>query len=280
MKRAVRRIRDAYLFFFAALFVVSRLALFGGEIRVVLIDHKNKPVHGAQATLKQTQTGVEAVRKAGKKGRINFEELDPGTYLLEAGAKDHISAKAELLELSEDDVEVTLKLPAEKAYRKVEEAANEAYNQRNYQEALKHYKKAADMAPDNAVAWSNLARGYTGMKDLKKTNEAAQKAAALEPHQFGTLQDDLHGWMKYEEGWDHLERREFEKAIRILSESAKLNPSSANTYYALAMAYGYSGNDAQALQHVEQALTLKPGDTESLNLKRILENRRGISSAP
>ena len=86
--------------------------------------------------------------------------------------------------------------------------------------------------------------------------------------------------MKYEQGWDHLERREFEKAIRILSESAKLNPSSANTYYALAMAYGYSGNDAQSLQHVEQALTLKPGDTESLNLKRILENRLGISSAP
>ena len=81
-------------------------------------------------------------------------------------------------------------------------------------------------------------------------------------------------------GGDYLERRQFEKAIKLLTESIRLSPNSSKTYYALAMAHAYLGNEAVALEHVEQGLEFNPDDPESLNLKRILENRLGISSAP
>ena len=86
--------------------------------------------------------------------------------------------------------------------------------------------------------------------------------------------------MKYEEGWDYLERRLFDKAVKTLTESVNLSPNSARTYYALAMAHAYSGNEAVALEHVEREIELNPNDLESLKLKRILENRLGIPSTP
>ena len=268
--------------FFATLFLVSRLALFGAEIRVLVVDHNGKPVRGADARLTNTQTGEEKTLKSDKKGKVFFGELIPGVYLLETGAEERIAAKSEVLSLvnPRDALDLTFKLPDEKAYRKVEEAANEAFNQRNYKEARKQYQKAVDMAPNNATGWSNLARAYAGVRDTEKMAEAIQKAVTFEPYQFETLQDELDGWMKYEEGWDLLERRQFEKAIKLLSESVRLSPNSSKTYYALAMAHAYSGNDAVALEHVERGLEFNPDDRESLNLKRILENRLGIPSAP
>ena len=266
--------------FFAALFIMSRLALVGADIHLHLVDHRNKPVEDAEARLTNTQSSEEVVLKSDKQGKLTFAGLAPGPYLLEAVAKEHIPAKSEPLQLFEKDVEVTLKLAGAEAYRKLEEAGNAAYNQRNYQEALKQYEKALAMAPQNPVGWANLARVHAGLRDPKKTADAAQKAAALQPYQFGTLEEELRGWIKYEQGWDHLERREFEKAIELLTESVKRSPNSAKSYYALAMACAYQGRTAEALQHVRQALQLNPDDAESQNLKGILERRLGSSRGP
>lgn len=268
--------------FFAALFIVSRVALFGAEIRVSVVDHKGKAVRGADARLTNTQTGEERTLKSDKKGKVFFGELTPGAYLLETGAEERVAAKSEVLSIvnPRDALDLTFKLPDEKAYRKVEEVANEAFNQRDYKEARKQYQKAVDMAPNSATGWSNLARAYAGLRDTEKMAEAIQEAVTLEPYQFETLKDDLEGWMKYEDGWDYLERRQFEKAIKLLTESIKLSPNSSKTHYALAMAHAYSGNEAVALEHVEQGLEFNPDDPESLNLKRILENRLGIPSTP
>ena len=259
---------------------MSRLALLGADIHLYLVDHGNKPIEEAEVRLTNTQSSEEVVLKSDKQGKLTFAGLASGAYVLEAVAKEHIPAKSEPLELFEKDVEVTLKLAGAEAYRKLEDAGNAAYNQPNYQEALKQYEKALAMAPQNPVGWANLARAYAGLRDPKKTAEAAQKAAALQTYQFGTLEEELRGWIKYEEGWDHLERREFEKAIELLTESVKRSPNSAMSYYALGMAYAYQGRTAEALEHVRQALKLKPDDAESENLKGILERRLGSSRGP
>ena len=267
-------------FFFATLFIMSRLALWGADINLHLVDHGNQPIEEAEVRLTNTQSGEEVVLKSNKQGKLTFAALGPGPYVLEAVAKEHIPAKSEPLELFEEDVEVTLKLAGEKAYRKLEEAGNAAYNQRNYQEALKRYEKALEMAPQNPVGWANLARAYAGLRDPEKTAEAAQMAAALKPDEFRTLEEELHGWIKYEQGWDHLERREFGKAIALLTESVETSPNSAMSYYALGMAHAYQGRTAEALKHVRQALKLNPDDAESQNLKGILERKLGSSRGP
>ncbi len=271
----------SYLFF-TTLFLVSRLALFGAEIRVVLVDHKGKPVRGAETRLTNTQVDEEKILKSNRTGEVFFGEVTPGSYVLETGAEGRIAAKSEVLSIvnPRDALDLTFKLPEEEVYRKVEEAGNEAHNQHDYREARKQYQKAVDMAPNNATGWSNLARAYAGLRETKKMAAAVQKAVTLEPYRFETLQDELDGWMKYEEGWDYLERRLFDSAVKTLTESIKLSPNSSRTYYALAMAHAYSGNEAAALEHVEQGLELNPEDLESLKLKRVLENRLGIPSAP
>ncbi len=266
--------------FFATLFIVGPLALLGADIHLRLVDHANEPVKEAEARLTNTQSGEEVVLNSDERGKLTFAGLPPGPYLLEAVAKEHIPAKSEPLELLEKDVEVTLKLAGAEAYRKLEEAGNAAHNQRNYREAIGQYEKAVEMAPQNPVGWANLARAYAGLRDPKQTSEAAQKAAALQPHEFGALEGELQGWIKYEQGWDHLEQREFVKAIELLTESVKRSANSAMSYYALAMAYAHQGRTADAFEHVQQALKLKPDDAESRKLKGILERRLGSSPGP
>ena len=102
----------------------------------------------------------------------------------------------------------------------------------------------------------------------------------LKPQEFRTLEAELQGWIKYEQGWDHLERREFENAIALLTESVQASPNSAMSYYALAMAHAYQGRTVEALEHVRRALKLKPDDAESQKLKGILERKLGSSGGP
>ena len=105
-------------------------------------------------------------------------------------------------------------------------------------------------------------------------------AGSLQPYEFRTLEEELQGWIKYEQGWDHLERRKFRKAIELLTDSVELSPNSAMSYYALGMAHAYQGRTLEALEHVRQALKLKPDDAESQNLKGILERRLASSGGP
>ena len=161
---------------------MSGLALWGADIRLQLVDHENQPIEEGEARLTNTQSDEEVVLKSDTVGKITFAGLAPGPYVLEAVAKEHIPAKSKPLELSEEDVAVTLKLAGEKAYRRLEEAGNAAYSQRNYQDALTQYAKALEMAPQNPVGWANLALAYAGLRDPQKTAEAAQMAATLNPH--------------------------------------------------------------------------------------------------
>ena len=75
---------SAWLLFGAALAFSQE---FRGRIQGQVHDSSGAPAPGAAVTLKNTATGVEAVRSTNEQGRYVFDYVDPGTYTLSTDLK-------------------------------------------------------------------------------------------------------------------------------------------------------------------------------------------------
>jgi predicted alpha/beta superfamily hydrolase len=73
-------------------------------------------------------------------------------------------------------------------------------------------------------------------------------------------------------GYQLLGRREYEKAVKILSNNVKRFPKSFNAHDSLGEAYMRMGDKEKAIKYYKLAIKLNPGDTEYA--KRILQNSR------
>ena len=75
---------SAWLLFGAALAFSQE---FRGRIQGQIHDSSGAPAPSAAVTLKNTATGVEAVRSTNEQGRYVFDYVDPGTYTLSTDLK-------------------------------------------------------------------------------------------------------------------------------------------------------------------------------------------------
>ena len=73
-------------------------------------------------------------------------------------------------------------------------------------------------------------------------------------------------------GYALVNRKEYDKAVKILSYNIKLYPNSYNAHDSLAEAYLTKGDKEQAIQYYKLAVKLNPGDTDYA--KRVLQNSK------
>jgi predicted alpha/beta superfamily hydrolase len=73
-------------------------------------------------------------------------------------------------------------------------------------------------------------------------------------------------------GYALVNRKEYDKAVKILSYNIRLYPNSYNAHDSLAEAYLTKGDREQAIQYYKLAVKLNPGDTDFA--KRILQNSK------
>jgi tetratricopeptide (TPR) repeat protein len=128
------------------------------------------------------------------------------------------------------------------------------------------------------VTWSNIARAQAGLKNREKAKEAAQKAAAQEPEEFKSLEKQVLAWVSFAEGKDFLEQKQFPKAVASLTEATQGDPTNAEAFYGLALAYGHQGNYEEALKSIDEALKLKPGESAFTEVKKILEHNAQVTN--
>src|SRR4029453_13709481 len=119
--------------------------------------------------------------------------------------------------------------------------------------------KLLELMPKEAVIWSNIAKAYVGAQQSQKAREAAQRAATLDPKQHAGL-----------------ENRDFPKAVASLTQALSVEPTNADAFYALALAYGHQKKYPEALKNIDEALKIKPNEAGFLEVKRILTHNAGI----
>jgi tetratricopeptide (TPR) repeat protein len=258
-------------------FLLAPPLLFAGKLRIHFVDQDKKPLSNVECKLVNTESHDEQGTKSNKKGEAEFKAA-PGVYRLQAQAKDHLVIKSDPIQISDQDSEATFTLPSMELFRKIESEGNAAFQQGNPQKALESYQKLLEMSPTNAVVWSNIARAQAAQKNRDKAKEAAQKAAAEDPEQFKSLEQQVTAWISFAEGKDFLEQKQFPKAVASLTEATQGDPSNAEAFYGLALAYGHQGKYSDALKSIDEAIKLKPGETAFTDIKKILEHNAEVSA--
>jgi len=128
---------------------------------------------------------------------------------------------------------------------------------KQYDNALTQSKKAVELAPDNAAAWSNLGALYYMTDKPWDAIAAYKKALELDPNQpaaminLGTLYLAQAGRL--------------DEAIEALKKAQELDPNNAEVHYRLGIAYNKQGRHNVAIECLSRAVELNAKHCDAMN---------------
>ena len=124
-----------------------------------------------------------------------------------------------------------------------------AFEQKQYENALKHYQHVANYHSNSAEAWASLAMVYRTLEQYDEAEANYKRAIELEP-------DNENYYYTLSEMF--VANKEPEKAIEVLEEGLIENPVSSILHMFLAMRYFDTGDYRQAELFLEKAERLEP----------------------
>jgi serine/threonine protein kinase/tetratricopeptide (TPR) repeat protein len=137
------------------------------------------------------------------------------------------------------------------------------YSKPDIENSINLYKKALELDPDFALAYSHLSRGQASMywffydRSEKNVNDAyknAQKAFQIDPALAET-----HLALGYYYYWCKLE---YDRAIKEFSRAKEIQPNNAEAYFGLGVVYRRMGNFDLSIQNMLKCVTLDPLSNE------------------
>jgi tetratricopeptide (TPR) repeat protein len=124
-----------------------------------------------------------------------------------------------------------------------------AFEQKQYENALKHYQHVADYRSNYAESWASLAKVYGKLEQYDEAEANYKRAIELEPDNedyYYTLSEMFAA------------NKQPQKAIEVLEEGLINNPDSAIMHLFLALRYIDIGDYRQAEIFIEKAERLDP----------------------
>jgi tetratricopeptide (TPR) repeat protein len=148
----------------------------------------------------------------------------------------------------------------------------DAYSQtRKYDDAAEAYKKAIELKPDEAAYYNNLGIVYGNAGKIEEATQNLQKAGELNPAGAGQSYYNL-GAVLTNRGRTKDAADAFKKAI-------ELNPTMAAAYYQLGISYfGSPDTIPQAIPALEKFLSMQPTGPDADAAKQLIEAAK--QSAP
>ena len=152
-------------------------------------------------------------------------------------AEDHLLQAKAMVTDAADDAHIELHL------------GEIAIEQKQYEDALKHFRHVADYQPDSAESFANLAMVYRMLERYEEAEDNYKRAIELEP-------DNEDYYYILSEMFSA--NKQPEKAIELLEDGLINNPNSAILHMFLALRYLDSGDYRQAEIFIEKAESLDP----------------------
>ncbi len=141
----------------------------------------------------------------------------------------------------------------------------------NYQDAIKHFNRAAMLNPGLERAYTELADCYNYTFDYSRSIENADKALRLDPR-------DGSAWAS--KAWALNALDKFSEALPTALNAVQFYPESGEAYHALADAYVGLGDYEKALQPATRHARIHDAEPEALYLKaKILEKLKRADEA-
>jgi len=177
------------------------------------------------------------------------------------------------------------------------EAARTALASKNYDEAIRLFKEAAEKDPTQHVIFANLADAYSQSKKYDDAAEAYKKAIALKPDEaayYNNLGIVLGNANKIDEATQNLQKaaelnpagagqswynlgavltnKGRKEAADAFKKAIEVNPQMAQAYYQLGISYfGAQDTIPQAIPVLEKFLQLQPTGPDADAAKQLLE---------
>ena len=129
----------------------------------------------------------------------------------------------------------------------------------NSEEAMDSFRRAAEMAPENAIYPYSMALVAGEMDQPLEALEALKESIRLDP-EFG------RAW--YNLGLAHAQLDQLQEAVAALRKAVELMPESTDPNYALATVYLRMGDTTQARQAAQAVLDREPDHGQARSLLR------------
>lgn len=117
-------------------------------------------------------------------------------------------------------------------------------------DAIKEFKEVVRLQPLSVTALINLGNAYIQDKNYKDAETSLKKAARLDP---------LNPVADYTLGHLYVQTDRLSEAEKQFKTVQKVSPRDGNVYYSLGMVYNKQGKYGDAVKNLEKALQLKPG---------------------
>ena len=137
-----------------------------------------------------------------------------------------------------------------------------AAEQGRAQESLEHHLRAAELEPDLASSWTDVAYAHKSLGNFEDADAAFRRALALEPD---------NGDLIWNLGELYLDEKRDDEAIQIFEDALEKNPTSADLNVFLASASLESGDARQSEIFLDKAEKLAPNHIAVPSLRNALE---------
>lgn len=124
------------------------------------------------------------------------------------------------------------------------------------------YRKAAELAPDYYKPYARLGRMAAMQKKTDETIRQHKRALSLHAG---------HADSYIESGYAHMEKHDYQKAVRMLESGTGINPNNARAYTALGLSYEKTGRPNEAYRSYRRAVEIAPYDDSTALARRRLD---------
>lgn len=130
------------------------------------------------------------------------------------------------------------------------------YEQKRYGEALAHFEKALELAPDNAAYHNSLGLVLQQQGKINEAIDQFRQSLELKPDD-----SEVYGNL----GLALLSQGKADEAVAFLRRATELNPNDARAHHDLAGVFANYGKVAEAVPHFQKALEISPNFAEAHN---------------
>lgn len=248
------------------------------SLKCTFVSSKGKPIRKVEVRLVPRTSEVDAsektvYQKSDRDGEILIQGIDEGQYTLQAQMKGYVSLRAGIGVAGKVQMERTLL--REDEFDAMEAEAGSAIVASEFRTARDLLLRMTEWYPDAPSLHDNLARAYAGLADRDSAMKHAELAMTLDPQRTG-VKTEVERILLHDAGLKALHEKDFNTAQEKFEAETKLVPEFAPAWHGLALALGQQGQWEQAIEKIDRALELAPGNEEMKRLKTILKSNAGI----
>jgi tetratricopeptide (TPR) repeat protein len=131
----------------------------------------------------------------------------------------------------------------------------------DYEQALEHYRRVAEIHPDSPKAWADIADAWSGLENFEEAEASYRHAIELKP-------DDVNMYVGL--GTMFMTTQQPDRFRELWEEGLRANPDSADFRFYLAMALAENGEFLRAQTLLEEAEEIDPDHEMAFMISQML----------